>query len=124
MWVVRRGKWIAAALGRTLGDTPEVRTQARAHVIHDAAWIITANPRNLRNLWLPFPAVLRTLSPRVVREDDRAGSVEHAANAVRDARPQIRQLRRRLASELPHRLLQCEHAVHARVRVAEAAAVC
>src|SRR5262245_43587644 len=58
-----------------------------------------------------------------VGEDERAGSVEHAADTVCDADAHVRKLGRGFASNLPYRLLDREHAVHARVRVRETAAV-
>src|SRR6201999_2164974 len=59
----------------------------------------------------------------LVGKDDRAGRREHAADAMADRDFCALDLRRRDAAHLTHALLQRIHAVHARVHVAEAAAI-
>src|ERR1700749_947502 len=59
----------------------------------------------------------------LVRKNDRARCGEHAADAVTDRNLRVRHLRRRNAAHLPHALLQCVHAVHARMHIGEAAAI-
>ena len=69
---------------------------------------------------IALPPESRTL---VVRQDQRAGGVKHAADAMRDARAHGVELHSRVAAQLTNGLLDGEHAVHARMRVDETAAV-
>ena len=71
----------------------------------------------------PRAAPVSLLARLLVREDDRAGGGEHAADAVADRDLRARHLRRRDAAHLPHALLQRVHAVHAGMHVAQAAAI-
>src|SRR3954452_10044935 len=66
---------------------------------------------------------MAVLSVASIGHHDSPTRREHAADAVTHGDLDVFHLRRSRAADLTHRLLQCEHAVHAGVRVAPAAAV-
>src|SRR6266571_2490133 len=68
-----------------------------------------------------MPDAWRSL--RLVCEHKRARGGEHAADAVRNADLDVRHLSGGLTAELPHRLLNCKHAIHPRVGVGQPATI-
>src|SRR6516225_5571238 len=78
----------------------------------------------------PAPVTMMTLSCSdlvmwlpLVREYDCAARREHAADAVTHRNLRVGHLRRRDAAHLAHALLERVHAVHARMHVAQSAAI-
>src|SRR5215469_8592485 len=93
---------------------PPTERQRCKHHRRAASAISGFSPIRIRNL----PG-----SPALAAEHQHAGRGEHPAVPQHHADLSTLHLRSRLAPDLPHALLDREHAVHARVRVGQAATV-